>query len=74
MAPFDGAIRKLIIIIPLCLLALSRNDVSFSDTVTNCSGFVVKLACRLSVLWEGSPLIMSGGSWHETICAVSPKQ
>ena len=31
--------RRFIIIIALCLLALSPNNISFSDTVTNCRSF-----------------------------------
>ncbi len=39
MAPFERTMRRFIVTLALCLLILSSNDISFSDSVTNCRRF-----------------------------------
>jgi hypothetical protein len=39
MALFERTMRRFIVILALCLLTLSSNDISFTDSVTNCRSF-----------------------------------
>ena len=39
MLLFERTIRRLIVILALCLLILSSNNIGFSDSVTNCKSF-----------------------------------